>query len=425
MKLARKILFWTHLVVGIAIGLGVAFMAVTGIMMAFQPQIVAWAEGANGAPPTPAAQKLDVETLLTKARELDEKENPTQITLRSDPHAPATVQLGRERRVHLNAYTGAQTGVERPQLREFFETVEHAHRWLAATGDLRWYTRGFTGVVGIAFLGLCVSGLILWFPRAMRWNAFKAVLLPSLRLKGKPRDWNWHNTVGFWALVPLLVITITGTIMSYDWANGLLFRAMGSEPPAPRQQNAAAPQGQGQGAGRGEGRGGANRGNAERRPLNVDGYEKLVNVAATSIPDWTELTLRLSGGRQGRGQGPGTGAGIPNGVSVMVAAGNPRNPVNRTTLTLDRKTAEIIKTETFADQDNGRAARSLVVPIHRGEILGLPGQIVMALASAGAVLLVYTGFALTTRRALAAMRRRREAVASSTAPSSLSNPHPA
>jgi hypothetical protein len=48
---------------------------------------------------------------------------------------------------------------------------------------------------------------------------------------------------------------------------------------------------------------------------------------------------------------------------------------------------------------------------HTGEVLGIPGQTVAGLVSAGAVVLVWTGIALTLRRFAAWIKRRRERLA--------------
>ena len=50
---------------------------------------------------------------------------------------------------------------------------------------------------------------------------------------GKARDFNWHNTIGFWSAIPLAVIVAGGVVISYPWATGLVYRAYGEEPPAP------------------------------------------------------------------------------------------------------------------------------------------------------------------------------------------------
>ncbi len=67
-------------------------------------------------------------------------------------------------------------------------------------------------------------------------------VLISTRLRGKARDWNWHNVIGFWSSAVLIVLTLTAAVMSYPWANDLLVhddraanrrRARPKVPPAP------------------------------------------------------------------------------------------------------------------------------------------------------------------------------------------------
>ena len=53
--------------------------------------------------------------------------------------------------------------------------------------------------------------------------------------------------------------------------------------------------------------------------------------------------------------------------------------------------------------------RTILRFAHTGEVLGLPGQTIAGIASAGGVVLVYTGLALSLRR-FVAWRRRRGAV---------------
>jgi uncharacterized iron-regulated membrane protein len=89
---------------------------------------------------------------------------------------------------------------------------------------------------------MAISGIFLWWPRSSRRGAWKSVAVPSLRLRGRARDFNWHNSMGIWCAPVLAVITLTGAVMSYQWANDL---------PAHRQRTAA--------AGRWSGRDGAER----------------------------------------------------------------------------------------------------------------------------------------------------------------------
>ena len=40
----RKVLMWIHLCLGLSAGMVVLFLAATGMLLAFQPQVLAWAE---------------------------------------------------------------------------------------------------------------------------------------------------------------------------------------------------------------------------------------------------------------------------------------------------------------------------------------------------------------------------------------------
>jgi uncharacterized iron-regulated membrane protein len=78
--------------------------------------------------------------------------------------------------------------------------------------------------------------------------------------------------------------------------------------------------------------------------------------------------------------------------------GDGGQPQHRSTLTLDRASAAVVSYEAFSDQSLGRRLRSISRFAHTGEVLGLPGQTIAGLVTAGAVVLVWTGIALTLRR---------------------------
>ena len=63
----------------------------------------------------------------------------------------------------------------------------------------------------------------------------------------------------------------------------------------------------------------------------------------------------------------------------------------------------------FASYNLGRTLRTWVRPVHTGEAGGFIGQLIAALASAGGVVLVYTGLALAWRRLWQFVRRHQRA----------------
>ncbi len=234
LKNMRKILFWIHLGIGILTGSVIFTMAVTGVLMAYEHQIVALAEQGitSVTAPSSGAVPLRPEALAIKLAQAFPDAQPSGFTFRRDPAASATANFGRERVVFVDPYTGAVLG-EGSKLRGFFHQVEHVHRDLAlgAQGRL------ITGACSLAFLGLVFSGLYLWLPRTWTKKSLAPIAIPSLKLRGKPRDWNWHNAVGLWSALPLIVAIVTGVVMAYPWANNLLFTLTGNEPPPPRAAN--------------------------------------------------------------------------------------------------------------------------------------------------------------------------------------------
>ena len=86
--------------------------------------------------------------------------------------------------------------------------------------------------------------------------------------------------------------------------------------------------------------------------------------------------------------------------------GSGGQPQKRGTLTLNRATGSVEKWETFAGSSRGRKLRTILRFAHTGEVLGMTGQTIAGVASAGGVFLVYTGLALSLRRFVAWRSRR-------------------
>jgi uncharacterized iron-regulated membrane protein len=379
----RQIIFWLHLVTGVLADLVIGVMSVTGALLAFERQVVAFAERdvRTVQPPISSVARLDLDALIAKARVAVPEGKLSGVTLRADPTATLVVNFGRERTVFVNPYTGVVLGEGAKTLRDFFHMVTDWHRWLGAEGDSRNIGRAITGACNAAFAVMVVTGFYLWWPRRWTPQAFKAVMVPNLRLRGKPRDWNWHNTVGFWSASVLICMTLTGLVMSYQWANDLLYTRTGSGPPdggAGRQSRFAGDTAMGQ-QGRTE-----EVGEAGSLPQRAS-LEALFAAAAQQAPHWRSMMVRL----------PQRGA---TQLTVILEEAKALHPYPRSLLTLDAVTAVAVQWEPYASYNLGRTIRAWVRPVHTGEAGGVVGQCVAALASAGGVVLVWTGLALAWRR---------------------------
>jgi uncharacterized iron-regulated membrane protein len=119
--------------------------------------------------------------------------------------------------------------------------------------------------------------------------------------------------------------------------------------------------------------------------------QALVQIAENEVPAWETITLRL---RPARGGGAREGGATV--LSVKESGAWPRFAT--TQLSLDPFTGKILRREAFADYTRGSRVRSWLRFLHTGEALGWPGQLLVATASLGALLLAWTGFALAWRR---------------------------
>lgn len=364
MKQFRKIIFWIHLTCGVVAGIFIFLMCVTGAMLSFEPNIIKFAESEmRVVAPAENARRLPVREIIGKVLEAKPNAKPSTITMQNDANAAAVVALGREGQVYVNPYTGEITGEGAKGVRGFFRVVEDTHRWIALPGEARTVGKTINDVCNLAFLFLAISGVYIWFPRRFSWQNFKSVMWFRRGLKGRTRDFNWHNTIGFWTSLVLIVLTVTGAIISYQWAGNLLYTLTGNEVPKPQQQAPNQPGEQ-----------------AFSLPENLDEiWTKAENHTA-----WKTISLRLP---------------IAKDSAVFtIDEGKYWNMFGRSTLTVDTKNAEISKWESYGEFNAARQLRSWARFTHTGETGGIVGQFIGFLACIGGAFLVFTGISLALRR---------------------------
>ncbi|MBS1810374.1 MAG: PepSY domain-containing protein [Acidobacteria bacterium] len=385
MQQFRKVLFWCHLICGVIAGMIILVMSVTGVLLTYEKQMTWWADTRNYQIAVPAgATRLPVEELIAKVQAA-QNAAPTGLTVRADNTAPVALSFDRGRTVYANPYTGGVLGEGAPGMRNFFHVVTDWHRWLGTEGAGRATGRAITGVCNLAFLFIVVSGLYLWFPRKWNWAQLRNILWFRRGLPSKARDFNWHNVIGFWSLVPLFLIVLSGVVISYPWAGNLAYRVVGENPPT----QPARPPGPPPGA---PGQGGGN------ATISTEGLNQAWARAEQHTSDWKSLSLRLP-----------NNADAP--LAFTVDRGTGGEPQKRATLTLDRKTGDVAKWEPFSSFTAGRQLRTFLRFAHTGEVAGLTGQTIAGIVSLGGVVLVWTGLALAWRRFRAWKTRRTKVAA--------------
>jgi uncharacterized iron-regulated membrane protein len=381
----RRILFWVHLAAGVAAGVVILLMSVTGTLLTFQQAVLASVERPQRVVRVPAnPQRLDLDAILGSVRAAAPHARPASLTIEADPAAAIAVSLGAQGTMFVNPYTGDVLGTGSARARAFYRAVTNWHRWLAREGDQRATGRAITGACNTAFLVLAVTGLYLWWPRQLTWPHIAAVAVFRRGLRGKARDFNWHNVIGFWCAPVLVVLTASGMVISYPWASSLVYTLTGSPRPAA--------------AAREQPREGARADRGVRPAAAADApdgaaLERLVARAAQRLPTWETQIVRLP-----------LRAGGP--VAIAMSDGDHWNGFARSTLTFDGASGAELRWEPYAQSSLGQKARGWLRFAHTGELGGLPGEAIAGAASLGGAFLAWTGIALAVRRC-AAWRARR------------------
>lgn len=369
----RRILFWIHLSTGTIASLVILVMSATGILLAYERQITEWADRDFVSPFT--GQKLPMSELAERARDAA-GQTPSSIRIRANGAALVEFTFEEDdQALLLDPFSGAIMRRGGGDVQRFFAAVEHWHRWLGVSRQKRDLGRNITGAANLAFLFLVGSGPFLWWPKKANWSRLKRSMFFQSEVSGRARDFNWHNVVGIWCFAPLLVIVISGVVMSYTWANNLLYRLVGSEPPPPARLSSA-PRSD-------RARPSTSDGTA-RNDVDFSMLDALFARARQQVPGWERISVRLP-----RSHGP---------MTFSIETGSGGRPDRRYQLTLDPDTAAVVRWEPFSSYNAGRRLRGWFRFLHTGEAGGWMGQAVAALVTCGAMVLGWTGLSLAVHR---------------------------
>jgi uncharacterized iron-regulated membrane protein len=381
----RKILFWLHLSAGLGAGTLIAVMSFTGAALTFEKDLITWAERDARRIEAPAgATRLPLAAVLQRAWAAQPDLRIFNVTVSTDPRDAVAIGVQGNRTVCVNPYTGAVREALAPRMRGFMQTMKAWHTRLNIAGSPGHPSTGaqLNSLANVLFVFLGLSGLILWWPAA--WS--RRVLRPSLwfnrEARGRARDWNWHNVIGFWSLPLILVLAGTGIVLSYRWAGDGVFTLAGETPPTPGPPPAPAA------------RPAAPARPAPRAPGTVLPPDALLAAAQKARPTWALLTLRFGPPLTARP----SGQPAPKTFAVQIKDQHPWPPFFADTLVLDAITGDVTRTDTFAALSTGTRARRWIRLLHSGEALGGFVQLLSGLACLGGCVLVYTGFALAWRR---------------------------
>ncbi len=357
----KKIIFQLHWFFGISAGLVLAIMGITGALYSFEGEIVRvlnaerWQiQPSEQGHLTPAELASRIETATADRVTglwVDGRHDGPGMAFLSPPPGER-----RGPRIVFDPYTGEV--LAKPIGQDFFQLMLMLHRFLSM-GEVG---KQITAASTLALIFFCVSGLYLRWPRkALNWRTW---LTLDWKKKGRGFNWDLHAVAGTWALLFYLCAGLTGLYWSYDWYREGLTRML-SDTPAEK---------------RGEGRGRGREMPDDSIP-EVDYDAIWQSIQQTAGPKLIAWNLRLP-----------PVAGQPATVFYMLDDTDHVRAFNQ--FQIDTKSGEISNHERYADKSFKAQLLASVYALHVGEYFGMPGRILMMLATGALPLFFVTGWLL-------------------------------
>ncbi|PWV50412.1 PepSY domain-containing protein [Chitinophaga sp. S165] len=223
----KKLIGKVHLWLGFTSGLGVFIIAVTGCILAFQQEIESitkpytYTASTNATPLSPSALKA------IAVKEISHKQ-PNLISYPGKDKSATVMFFGADPdyyyQVFMDPYTGKVIKVWSEE-GDFFHFILHGHYYLWLPEKIG---QPVTASVTLIFFVMLITGLVLWWPKNKA--AAKQRFSVKLSAKWKRLNYDLHNVLGFYVMAIGLILATTGLVWGFQWfSNALYYVTSGGE----------------------------------------------------------------------------------------------------------------------------------------------------------------------------------------------------
>lgn len=209
----RRAVFQVHLWTGLAIGLYVVVLSITGSVLVYRNELDRYLA-------TPRAQLRADQTPLTAQaiKAAAERQYPGWTVTgvsegryegrgrrRPDPTASVTLERGGQRKDRLfDPYTGADLGDSTTRGQLFLLWLVRVHdELLLDRPNGPWWN----GLLSLVFTLLVLTGAVVWWPGVSRWKRSLGVQWSG---GWRRATWDLHSALGFWLLPFMLMWGVSG-----------------------------------------------------------------------------------------------------------------------------------------------------------------------------------------------------------------------
>jgi len=210
----RKAIFQIHLWTGIAVGLYIVVISVSGSAVVFRRELMrSLANRPSVSAHDATTHRLTEEELGAAARRAFPDYAVAKVWVGRNGERPVDVWMnrgaGKDEIKHLfDPYTGADLG----------ETIPPGVRvldWFVSLHDdlLSGFTgRKVNGAGAIFLVVLCLTGAVIWWPGSAAWRRSLSV---QWRAGWKRVNWDLHSAIGFWTFLFVFMWAVSGVYLVF------------------------------------------------------------------------------------------------------------------------------------------------------------------------------------------------------------------
>jgi uncharacterized iron-regulated membrane protein len=331
-----KFFFRLHLYAAIIICPFLLIFAITGSLMAFEPEIDHLLH-AKLSYVEPAGRPISLAAISDKIHSVFPKDTIGSYNLSASPDISWQVYTN-NRLVFVNQYTGKILGTMTQQ--DFWEKAQQQIHQLHLR--LAFRNNGDTGKsimswAGVILLIILPSGLVLW------WKQKRF----SVRRKEKPRlVWfDLHSLIGIVVFTFLMIAAFTGVIIGFEDKTGpILYQLTGSKPNEIPDIKITAP--------------------ANVKQITPD---SAIQIASTALPGVIPFSINIPG--------------PTDSYDIRCRYPEDRTPGGRSRVILNPYSGKVLYAEGSRTAPAGTRLKVVNRAIHTGDIFGMFSKIVMSLVS--------------------------------------------
>ena len=347
----RPLLFDIHLWLGLVAGAFIAVLAITGSIMAFETELER-ALHPHRSYVTPKGERLSLAQITAAVQRAYPNDTIGAFVVSDRPDFSYIAGLSRAD-LYVDPYTGAV--LDEVTAPDWLNTIHQLHTHLLLPRRPHDVGGKITSSAAVVLLLMVLSGLYLWWP------------LKRLRIswRGAASRASWfdiHNITGVLALVVLLALTTTGLVIGFEGMTTRLFYKMTDSQPTPRPSPRVA---------------------AVPGAVPI-GPDSALVLARAALPGTMPFQLNVPGPTE----------------AYVIRARYPedRTPGGRSMVVLNPYSGKVL----FAEGSRGAPAGARLVilnrAIHTGDVWGIPGKLLVSLASLAALAQVFTGLTMWLKR---------------------------